>query len=429
MATVRGALSAVDAGALVVRALAAPDIERALGSAAAVDVVAVGKAAGPMLRAALSDRVRMPIRRALGVSALAPAGLPAGVRWHTASHPVPDARSVVAARAVLEVAGAADDRDLLLLLLSGGASALMALPAEGVSLEDKQRACERLLQEGAEIHALNTVRKHLSAIKGGQLAAAAGGAVLALAVSDVVGDDVSVIGSGPSVADATTFADALTQLDRYGGRGGYPEAVVRRLAAGASGAIPETPRIGDPRLARSDIHVIGSSRSAVAGASTVARALGYSVHVVEEPVVGEARVASRHLVELATRMAEGPGEPLCILAAGETTVRVVGTGKGGRNQECALAMARGLDALGTVAVAASIGPDGVDGPTDAAGGVVDSTTIARAGAAGLGSPERYLEDNNSYVLLDELGDLIRTGPTDTNVGDLQVILVGGRIGG
>ena len=422
----RGALSAVDAGALVARALASPDIERAVQSTTAVDVVAVGKAAGPMLRAALSGQPRMPLRHALGVSALAPTALPAGVHWHTASHPVPDARSVAAARGVLDVAGAADGGDLLLLLLSGGASALMALPAEGISLEDKQRTCERLLQEGAEIHALNTVRKHLSAIKGGQLAAAAGGSVLTLAVSDVVGDDVSVIGSGPSVADATTFADALVQLDRYGGRSGYPEAVVRRLTAGVSGAIPETPQIGDPRIAHSDVHVIGNSRSAVAGASSVAQALGYVVHVIEEPVVGEARLASRRLVDVAARMAKVPGPPLCILAAGETTVRVTGTGKGGRNQECALAMARGLAELRTVAVAASVGTDGVDGPTDAAGGVVDSTTITRAVAAGLGPPERYLEDNNSYVFLDGLGDLIRTGPTGTNVGDLQIILVDSR---
>ena len=398
-------------------------------STTAVDVVAVGKAAGTMLRAALSGSVRMPPRHAIGVSPIAPPGLPPGVQWHTSSHPVPDARSVAAARAVLDVAGAADGGDLLLLLLSGGASALMALPAEGVSLEDKQRTGERLLQEGAEIHALNTVRKHLSAIKGGQLAAAAGGSVLTLAVSDVVGDDVSVIGSGPSVADATTFGDALRQLDRYGGRGGYPEAVVRRLTAGVSGAIPETPQIGDPRIARSDVHVIGNCRSAVAGASSVAQALGYVVHVIEEPVVGEARLASYRLVDVAARMAQVPGTPLCILAAGETTVRVTGTGKGGRNQECALAMARGLAILGTDAVAASIGTDGVDGPTDAAGGIVDSTTVTRAVAAGLGLPERYLDDNNSYVLLDRLGDLVRTGPTGTNVGDLQIILIGSRTDG
>ena len=379
-----------------------------------------------MLEAAVGGAATMPLRHAMGVSAHLPRVVPAGATWHIAAHPVPDDRSVVAGRAVLGVAGAANDGDLMLLLLSGGASALMALPADGISLEDKQRASERLLNEGAEIHALNAVRKHLSAIKGGQLAAAAGGHVLTLAVSDVVGDEPSAIGSGPCVPDATTFADALMELDRHGGRARYPAAVVARFTAGVTGAISETPKAGDPRLSRSAARVIGGAWTAVDGARAAAQSLGYIVHVVEEPSTGEARLASRRLVDAALRIAETRGAQVCVLAAGEMTVRVVGTGRGGRNQECALAMARGLDAFGTAVVAASIGTDGVDGPTDAAGGVVDSTTLARAEAAGLGPPERYLDNNNSYVFLDELGDLVRTGPTNTNVGDLQVILVGGR---
>ena len=425
-AVVRGAFTAAEAGGLVRRALVTADVERALHSRHAVDVVAVGKAAGPMLRAAVSGVVRMPLRHVVGVSAHVPQAPPAGERWHTAAHPVPDGRSAAAARAVLDIARAADDRDLLLLLLSGGASSLLALPADGISLEDKQRTSERLLREGGEIHALNAVRKHISAIKGGQLAAAAGGSVLALAVSDVVGDELSAIGSGPSVPDTTTFADALAALDRYGGRDRYPVAVVDRLTAGERGAVRETPKAGDSRLSRSVAHVIGGARSAVDGARATATSLGYAVHVVEEPVTGEARLAARDLVEAASQIARTSGGRVCILAAGEMTVRVVGTGKGGRNQECALAMARQLGALGEAAVASSVGTDGVDGPTDAAGGVVDTATIARAEAAGLGPPERYLDDNNSYVFLDKLDDLIRTGPTNTNVGDLQVILVGGR---
>ncbi len=420
------------------QALVDPEVERALRSAAAVDVVAVGKAARPMLLAALTAAAKAPLRHIAGVSAQPAEALPAGARWHAAAHPVPDDRSVAAARAVLDIATAAGDRDLLVLLLSGGASALMALPAVGISLEDKQRTSERLLQEGAEVHALNAVRKHLSAIKGGQLAAAAGGAVLTLAVSDVVGDELSAIGSGPTVPDTTTFAEALVELDRHGGRHRYPASVVARLTQGANGTIPETPKAGDPRLSRSDARIIGGSRTAINGARVAAESLGYTVHVIEKPVTGEARVAGRMLVDAVSRnggrvprsgsaatftVRDRP-RPLCILAAGEMTVRVSGTGKGGRNQECALAMARGLDAVGTAVVAASIGTDGVDGPTDAAGGVVDTTTLARAEAAGIGPPERYLEDNNSYVFLDELGDLIRTGPTNTNVGDLQVILVG-----
>ena len=432
----RAAIAAADAGGLVRRAVLSPAVDRAMRSAAAVDAVAVGKAAFPMLLAAVAAVATVRLRHVVGVSARCPPELPAGARWYTAAHPVPDGRSVAAGRAVLEIAAAANDRDLLLLLLSGGASALMALPADGISLDDKQRTCERLLKEGAEVHALNAVRKHLSAIKGGRLAAAAGGSVLTLAVSDVVGDDLSAIGSGPTVADETTFGGALMELDRHGGRDCYPAAVVSRIMDGARGAIPETPKAGDPRLSRSDARVIGGSRTAIDGARAAAESLGYVVHVVEEPVTGHARVAGPGLVDAVSRklgavprpdgmLAFGDlRRPLCILAAGETTVRVAGTGKGGRNQECALAMVRRLDTLGASVVAASIGTDGIDGPTDAAGGVVDTTTLARAAAAGIGPPERYLEDNNSYVFLDELGDLIRTGPTSTNVGDLQVILVG-----
>lgn len=425
-AVVRAALAAADAGGLVRAALAAGDVQRALRSAAAVDVVAAGKAAHPMLLAAIAAAAQVPLRHVAGVSAHLPETMPAGATWHTAAHPVPDGRSVAAARAVLDMAAAASDRDLLVLLLSGGASALMALPAGGISLEDKQRTSRRLLTEGAEVHALNAVRKHLSAIKGGQLAAAAGGSVLTLAVSDVVGDELSAIGSGPTVPDVTTFADALAGLDRHGGRDSYPAAVVDRLTAGTRGAIPETPKPGDPRLSRSTARVIGGARTAIDGARAAAQSRGYVVHVIEEPVTGEARVAAHGLVEAASRAVKARAGPLCILAAGEMTVRVAGTGKGGRNQECALAMVRGLDTVGPAVVAASIGTDGVDGPTDAAGGIVDSTTLARAEAADIGPPERYLEENNSYVFLDELGDLIRTGPTNTNVGDLQVILVGSR---
>ncbi|MBI2829190.1 MAG: DUF4147 domain-containing protein [Acidobacteria bacterium] len=425
MAVVRAALDGADAGRLVRGALVSPDVERALRAADAVDVVAVGKAARPMLLAAVAA-AKVPLRHVAGVSAQPLETLPAGARWHTAAHPVPDDRSVAAARAVLDIAAAANDRDLLLLLLSGGASALMALPADGISLQDKQRTSRRLLREGAEIHGLNAVRKHLSAIKGGQLAAAAGGSVLTLAVSDVVGDELCAIGSGPTVPDAATFAEALAELDRYGGRGHYPSAVVARLAGGAGGKIPETPKDGDPRLSRSDARVIGGSRTAIDGARAAAQSLGYVVHVIEEPVTGEARRAARGLMEATSRAVKARGGPLCVVAAGETTVRVVGTGRGGRNQECALAMARGLHAVGAAIVAASIGTDGIDGSTDAAGGIVDSTTLARAEAADIGPPERYLEDNNSYVFLDKLGDLIRTGPTNTNVGDLQVILVGRR---
>ena len=423
----RAALAAVDAGGLVRTALATtPDVIRTVQSAAAIDVVAVGKAARPMVLALPVALPRAAFRHVHAISNQPAEGLPSGVQWHVTAHPVPDSRSVGAARAALAVAAAAEDRDLLLVLMSGGASAMMALPADRISLDDKRRTSQQLLDAGAEVHALNAVRKHLSGVKGGQLAAATRGSTLTLAVSDVVGNEPTAIGSGPTVGDSTTFADALEVLERYGGRRAYPAAVVQRLIAGARGAHPETPKPGDARLARSFVHVIGSARTAVDGARAVVESLGYRVHVVDEPVIGAARAAGQTLIETAARLAApaAGGTPLCVLAAGETTVRVTGSGLGGRNQECALGMVRGLNTFGRQAIAASVGTDGVDGPTNAAGAIADTTTLSRAMTAGLETPERHLDNNDSYRFFDRLGDLILTGPTNTNVGDLQVILIG-----
>ena len=299
----------------------------------------------------------------------------------------------------------------------------MAMPAPEITLDAKQRTARTLMEQGADIYELNTVRKHLSAIKGGQLALAARGSVLTLAVSDVVGDDLSVIASGPTVPDDSTFASALEILVRRGGVGLYPDSVVNRLRRGVAGSVPETPSHGDPRLARAHSRVIGPQRGAIEGAKQAAESLGYHVHIVAEPVTGEAReVARRHVERTAHAIATMP-RPVCVIASGETTVTVKGTGKGGRNQEFAFAMARSLQALGTGVAAASIGTDGIDGPTDAAGAIVDLTTFERARTAGIAEPQDYLTENNTYEFFDRIGDLIRTGPTSTNVGDLQVILV------
>jgi hydroxypyruvate reductase len=392
---------------LVRRALSEPDIADALRTASAIDVIAAGKAAKPMLEAC-TIACRAPLRRV--TTATAP----------EAGHPLPTPGSVAAARRALDVARAADRDAVLVVLISGGASAMMALPVDGVTLEDKQQTVKLLLLGGANIHQLNTVRKHLSAIKGGQLAAASRARVVTLAVSDVIGDDLSMIASGPTVPDATTFQAALQVLDDHGGRAGYPRAVLQHLERGAAGLVPETPKPHDPRLAHSSARVIGNRLTAVEGARSAAAGLGYRVHVVDAPVVGEARRAALPLVNEARTATAGDGR-LCVLASGETTVTVTGTGKGGRNQELALAMLSHLNALGDTVVAASVGTDGIDGPTDAAGALVDSTTASRAADAGLVAGT-YLDDNNSYVFFDALGDVIRTGPTGTNVGDLQIIL-------
>lgn len=323
----------------------------------------------------------------------------------------------------MNIAAGSSGSDLMVVLLSGGASALAALPAEGLTLEDKQRTVRLLLAGGADITELNTVRKHLSGIKGGRLAAACAGTTLTLAVSDVVGDDLSVIGSGPTSPDPSTWQMALDVLDRRGGRAAYPAAAVEVLERGAAGHLADTPKAGDARLARSRAQVIGSRMDAVTGARQAARALGYHVHVMTAPVIGIARDAAVDHATAVSRVLITLPRPACVLSAGETTVYVTGGGTGGRNQEFALAMARPLASMNGPVAAASVGTDGIDGPTDAAGAIVDHTTLARAGAAGI-EPDDYLNDNNSYVFFMTLNDLIRLGPTHTNVGDLQVVLVG-----
>lgn len=402
------------------RALEDPDIVAPLQRAATVDLIAAGKASGVMLNAFASS-TGVPLRCMLGIGPHLPELLPKGAEWQSGGHPLPTEGSVAAARRALEVARSSGADDLLVVLLSGGGSALMTMPADGISLGDKQQTARTLMERGADIHALNTVRKHLSAVKGGQLAAAATGTVLTLAVSDVVGDDLSVIASGPTVSDDSTYAEALAILHARGGAAAYPAAVVERLQRGVAGAVPETPQGGDGRLQRSMARVIGPQRGAIEGAERAARQLGYHVLVMREPVTGEARDAAiAHLNRVAADAGVGR-RPLCVISSGETTVTVRGRGRGGRNQEFALAMASALGALGDRVAGASIGTDGIDGPTDAAGAIVDSSTLQRAQAAGL-DPHEFLNDNNTYVFFERLGDLIKTGPTATNVGDLQVIL-------
>lgn len=371
---------------------------------------------------AFATSTDVPVRGMLGIGPSRPAVLPDGAEWEDGGHPLPTEGSVAAARRALEIAQASGTDDLLVVLLSGGGSALMALPASGVTLADKQQTARTLMEQSADIYELNTVRKHLSAIKGGQLAIAARGTVLTLAVSDVVGDDLSVIASGPTVADDSTCADALAILNARGGEGDYPRAVVERLRRGTAGDVPETPASGDVRLQRAISRVIGPQRGAITGAEVAARSLGYHVHVVREPVTGEARESAvAHVRRVAAEA--GLPRPFCVISSGETTVTVRGRGRGGRNQEFTLAMAGVLDELGKNVAAASIGTDGIDGPTDAAGAIVDSTTLQRAREAGLAVND-FLKDNNTYAFFERLDDLIKTGPTATNVGDLQVILAG-----
>jgi glycerate-2-kinase len=385
-------------------------------------VLAVGKAALPMADAFVAG-VPAVNRRRLLVTPPGAQSAPAGFDAIVSAHPVPDERSVRAGLAALGAAQAVGPDECLVVLLSGGASALMTLPASDVSLEGKREVTRRLLRADADIHAINCVRKHLSAVKGGRLAAACAGRTLTLAISDVVGDDLSVIGSGPTVADPTTFTEALEVIDACGGRGLFPRDAVAWLERGAAGDAPETPKPGAASLTRSVVHVIGSGTDARTAAEDTAGRLGYRVVRAERSIVGEARARGvEHAAWLAALARDYPGA-LCAVSGGETTVRVTGSGRGGRNQEFALAAVPGLATIGRAAALASVGTDGIDGPTDAAGAIADSASAARAQASGA-DPMRYLEANDAWSFFDRLGDLVRTGATNTNVGDVQVALIG-----
>ena len=348
--------------------------------------------------------------------------MPPQVEWFEASHPLPDERSVAAARRAMEIAEAVAEDGCLLILLSGGASALLASPAPGLTLDDKRRTIETMMHAGADITELNTVRKHLSRVKGGRLAAMCRGTTLTLAVSDVVGDDVSVIGSGPGVRDVTTWADARAALERRGGPA-HVAAVRQAVTDGLAGRRPDTPKPGDPQLARAAGLVIGS-RARRPHRAPVRRPQRADI-AARVRRAGERRSTrdGAHVVLAARGAAGADGGRVCVISAGETTVRVTGSGKGGRNQEFALALAHTVSEAAHDTLAASIGTDGIDGPTDAAGAFVDRTTMMRAAQQGLRDPASYLDDNDSYTFFDAIGDLIRTGRTDTNVGDLQILLI------
>jgi len=352
------------------------------------------------------------------------------VRVAAGSHPVPDAESVKAGVEALALAAQSCVRgDRLVVLLSGGASSMLVSPAEGIPFEDKVAVTQLLLRSGLPIGDMNAIRKHLSAIKGGHLAAVAGRSVT-FALSDVHGpveDDPSVIGSGPTVGDPATFADAERALRAAGLLDAVPASVRDRFARGVRGEVSDTIKPGDPRLASAVFVLAGSRRDAMAGARDEALARGYEIECLGPPIVGEASLAATAFVD---RVRTGVGDrsrPLCIIASGETTVTLPlsgATGRGGRNQEFALAAAFGLQNLGACALA-SVGTDGIDGPTNAAGACADATTIARALARGL-DPSAALRAHDAYPFFQALGDLIVTGPTGTNVGDLQILLLAPR---
>ncbi len=347
-----------------------------------------------------------------------------------AGHPLPDEAGVQGTRRILELVRRADAKTLVICLLSGGGSSLLVAPLPRVTLEDKQRTTELLLRAGATIDDLNAVRKHLSAVKGGRLAQIAHPAtVVTLILSDVIGDRLEVIASGPTASDTSTFADAATVIEKYGLKAAAPSQVVLFLERGKAGQEPETVKSGDVCFLNTRNVIVGSLAQALAAAREKAASLGWRAEVVTAELQGEARDAARLMARkaLQTRDELGPGERRCLLYGGETTVTVRGNGKGGRNQELALAFA--IEIAGTPGVTLlSAGTDGTDGPTDAAGAFVDGSTAQKAREYGV-HPEPYLRNNDSYYFFSKLDALdkekrhLMTGPTGTNVMDIQIILI------
>jgi hydroxypyruvate reductase len=411
----RAALAAADPLQIVPPHLPSPPRGRTV-------VVGAGKAAGAM---AAAVEAHWPAQAALeGVLITRYGhGLPTRrLRVLEAGHPVPDEQGEAAARETLALAQTLGPDDLLLVLVSGGGSALLSLPAPGITMADLKAVTRQLLASGAPIEEMNTVRKHLSAIQGGRLAAATRARVLALVISDVTGDDPTHIASGPCAPDATTYRDALDIVARYGVDA--PGAVRRRLEDGAAGRLPETPKPGDPAFERTENRVIATAHASLVAAATHFEKHGVRALVLGDSVTGEAREVAKVYAALAREVrlhAQPARPPVALISGGETTVTLRGKGRGGRCTEFLLSLAVALDGLDdTWAIACDT--DGIDGSEDNAGAVLTADALARARARGVSARAR-LDDNDGYGFFESLGDLVVTGPTRTNVNDYRAILV------
>jgi hydroxypyruvate reductase len=392
-----------------------------------IHLIAFGKAACRMTEAA---------RDAIPADYLAEAGIVVtndenlvsmpGFEVLTAGHPLPDERGQQAAQKAAERASVAQQGELVLVLISGGGSAMLPYPVDGISLDDKVAATQLLLASGATINEINCVRKHLSRLKGGGLAKLAAPADLhALILSDVLGDDLSAIASGPTVADDSSFADAIAVFQQRNLWQRLPESVQNHLQQGEQGLQPETLKSGDPILQRATQTLVGSNAISVDAIETTAAQLGYQTSIYSKHLAGEARQAAELLARHCKALVDaGLSAPSALIAGGETTVTLTGSGKGGRNQEMALAFALSAEAIGLSACWSFLsgGSDGRDGPTDAAGGLVDPHSLQRMRNAGI-EPRQALNNNDSYPALHASGDLVITGATGTNVADLQIILL------
>ena len=414
----QAALSAADPTAAVVRYLRG---RRGLERFRQIHVVGAGKAGASMalgVERALGGRITSGL---VNVKYGHLAQL-RRVELHECGHPLPDAQGAAGALRIADIVRRAGADSLVICLVSGGASALLPLPAEPITLEEKHAVTGLLLGSGANIHEMNAVRKHLSAIKGGQLARLASPATVdTLLLSDVIGDDLDVIGSGPTAPDVSTFATAKAVLEKYAVFDRVPVSVRKRIERGVRGEIDDTPKAGDPVFERVRHTVIGSARLALDAAARRARELGYRPLILSSEIQGETKDVARMHAAIAREVAlrgRPAKPPVCLITGGETTVTLKGDGLGGRNQEFALAAAIDLAGMPDVVVF-SAGTDGTDGPTDAAGAIADGDTCRRNPDA-----PRFLARNDSYHFFQSLGDLVVTGPTNTNVMDVRIVLIG-----
>ena len=387
-------------------------------------VVGAGKASAQMA-AAVEDLLGERIAAGVVVVKYGHALPLARVEVVEAGHPLPDEAGVTGTKRIIQLLSRATEQDLIIFLISGGGSALLPSPAGAITLEEKKQTTQLLLDCGATIHETNAVRKHISRVKGGGLARLAHPATLvSLILSDVVGDALDAIASGPTAPDSSSFADGLRVIERYELQEKIPQSVKAFLAAGAKGEVEETPKAGDPIFHNVRNIIVGNNRTALAAARLEAESLGYNTLLLSSCIEGEAKVVAALHAAIAKEIVS-TGNPLrrpaCLLSGGETTVTIRGTGLGGRNQEFALAAAAGIDGAEGVVVLSG-GTDGTDGPTDAAGAIVDGATLQRGRAQGLDAAD-FLRRNDSHTFLRATGDLLVTGPTFTNVMDLHVVLV------
>ncbi|MEX1020155.1 MAG: glycerate kinase [Litorilinea sp.] len=437
LAVLQAALDAVDPYVAVRNVLESDDTTLqlagrayALADFANIYVVGAGKAGAPMAQAVadvLGERItggQVVVKT--GHSQTATNARPSSLVIREAAHPIPDAAGLAAGREILEIAQQAGPQDLIIALLSGGGSALLVAPATGITLDDLQQMTDALLASGASINEINCLRKHCSAVKGGQLARAAHTATLVtLALSDVIGSPLDVIASGPTVPDASTWQDAWTIVSRYGLQDKLPPAIAERLQAGLDGHLPDTPKADDPVFAESRTLVIADNRIAALAAQTRAKNIGYNALLLTTFLEGEAAQIGKAAVALGKEVLEygAPiAAPACLILGGETTVTLgENPGAGGRNQELTLSAALGLQEWPSITVV-SLATDGTDGPTNSAGGMVDSGTVARGKAANLDA-ETHLRAHNAFPYLQATHDLLVTGPTQTNVNDLVFVFI------